>query len=222
MIMLYIALFLLFCSAMVFIFLPLYAGAQNFKENKNVVVLFIGFLAIMSSVLYYFIGDSRGVYNKIFWQELEIEHIQKREELQVPIAFIDSLVAQLERHPNNGLNWVLLGRIYFAGQDYHDATIAFAQAYALYPNDPDILVEYATARYLAGENAGKDWDKLISAVSALSPQTTISLSLLANIAFSAGDKAQAITYWQMILNMTPAGSPFYQTLQQTIADVSAN
>lgn len=223
MIILFSAIAALFCSAVVlFILLPAYGNPQKFSVKKSFVLLGVVCLGISASLLYYMLGDSRGLYNKMHWQEIEATHAQNNTDLRVSADFIKSLELQLQQHPDNGLNWILLGRIYFSAQDYPDAADAFKKAYEIYPQDPDVLVEYATSLYLGENNTGEEWKSVITKVEALSPQTSMSLSLLANMAYEAGDHAQAVRYWQTLLGMTPEDSPLHQTLQKTIADVNAN
>lgn len=209
---------LLLASISLFIVFPAYAD-KSIVQHKSFIALIIISLSIIVPVLYYILGDSRGVYNKILWDQLEDESQAQHAKLHIPEKLIMSLQTQLRQHPHNSLNWVLLGRIYFAAQDYHDAAQAFGQAYLLYPHDPDILAEYASSLYMAGENSGVTWDDLIMQVRALSPPTTMSLGLLANIALAEGDKEKAISYWKEILLMLPPNSPLYQALQKTITQV---
>lgn len=219
---LWVALIGLLTSAVVlFMLLPHYAIYRGFAEKRSIVLL-VTFFSITAGGLYYVLGDSRGMYNKMLWQQIEAAdtHTSHNAPLQVPENFIASLELQLQERPDNGLNWILLGRIYFSAQDYHDAANAFKQAFEIYPQDPDILVEYAASLYLAGENNGEAWESVLAKVESLSPQTTMSLSLLGNMAYESGNHAQAVIYWQTLLAMTPQESPLYQTLQKTIADVS--
>ena len=222
MIALFLALGLVFCIAvLLFIVSPAYFN-RNISQHKSFVGILIVCVAVIAPVMYYFLGDSRGLYNKALWDQLENAQQDQQTELHIPMQLINSLQIQLQQHPHNSLNWLLLARMYFSGQDYHDAAQAFKQALAIYPNDPEILVEYATSLYMGGENKGEEWNKVIQQVQELSSPTTMSLSLLANIAFAEGDKAQALHYWKMVLNMLPPDSALHQSLQKTITQVETS
>jgi cytochrome c-type biogenesis protein CcmH/NrfG len=62
------------------------------------------------------------------------------------------LQKHLAYHVEDGLAHVLSGRLYFAAQDYKEASDAFATAYQQYQSDEDLWVEYAAALLLSGHN----------------------------------------------------------------------
>lgn len=59
------------------------------------------------------------------------------------------LAKHIDKHPDDGLAYVILGRLHFAEQKYDRSADAFAEAYKQYEHDEDLWIEYAAALYLS-------------------------------------------------------------------------
>lgn len=112
-------------------------------RNKKIIIISSLILMILSLSLYHYLGNAQGVKNSILLQAFNNNQQEVLPEL------LQGLQKQLKQHPDDPITLVLLGKIYFTLQDYAQASKIFAQAYALLPEDLDVLVEYATADYLA-------------------------------------------------------------------------
>lgn len=62
------------------------------------------------------------------------------------------LAKHIEKHTDDALAYVILGRLHFAEKNYSDAADAFAVAYKDYEHDPDLWIEYAAALMLGGSD----------------------------------------------------------------------
>jgi cytochrome c-type biogenesis protein CcmH len=108
-------------------------------------------------------------------------------------------------HSQDALAQIFEGRLYFASRDYHKAVNSFAKAYALLPDDPDLLVEYATALYITGDSP----DILAKLLRQLIDHENMPYSahsLLANIAMDQGEHDLAKTHWLALLRFIPEDS----------------
>ncbi|MGA2655159.1 MAG: hypothetical protein ABSF18_04185, partial [Gammaproteobacteria bacterium] len=159
--------------------------------------------------IYHFIGNPQGLRNAILLQEFEADQ-------EILPELMQGLQKQLKQHPDDPVTLTLLGKIYFTIGDYKSASASFAKAYALTPDDNELLIEYATADFLAKEGViDPPLNAILDKVKKLKP-TIESLSLLANVAFTTEDTQLAIQYWQQMQTMLPVDSPLYQELDATI------
>ncbi|MFA6037093.1 MAG: hypothetical protein WC748_03075 [Legionellales bacterium] len=112
-------------------------------RNKRIIIISSLILIILSLSLYHYLGNSQGVKNSILLQAFNNNQQEVLPEL------LQGLQKQLKQHPDDPITLVLLGKIYFTLGDYPQASKTFAQAYALLPDDLDLLIDYVTADYLA-------------------------------------------------------------------------
>ena len=204
---------LLLCALCVVIYATRVIPAMR---TKRIIAVTLSIVLIGSaSFLYYRLGYYQALENAAGLAEFNRE-AQRGEINQDKLAMlIKGLNAQLKQHPHDPITAALLGKIYFTVGEYPAAEKSFALAYAMLPTDPELLIDYATAYYLARKGeVGTDW-VLLDKIKA-QPQTLASLSLLANIALDSGDKALAIAYWQQMQAQLPKESPLYQELSEMI------
>lgn len=112
-------------------------------RNKKIIILSSSILIALSLSLYYYLGNAQGVKNSILLQAFNNNQHEVLPEL------LQGLQDQLKQHPDDPITLVLLGKIYFTLGNYTQASKTFAQAYALLPDDVDVLIDYVTADYLA-------------------------------------------------------------------------
>jgi cytochrome c-type biogenesis protein CcmH/NrfG len=108
-------------------------------------------------------------------------------------------------HPEDALAQTFRGRLYFASKEYAPAAEAFAKAYALLPEDPDLLVEYATTLYLTDQSP-EILAKLLRKLIDHDNMPTSAHSLLANIAMDQGEYEIAKSHWRILLRQIPRDS----------------
>ncbi len=179
-------------------------------RNKKITFVLSGFMIIAALSLYYYLGNSQGLRNAILLQAFNNQEDVLPELLQ-------GLQKQLKQHPNDPVTLTLLGKIYFSLGDYIDANSAYAKAYALAPDDTELLIDYVTADFLAKEGKiDPKLSELLEQIKKLKPSIE-SLSLLANVAIASGNSELAIQYWQQMQTLVPQDSPLYQELTATIA-----
>jgi cytochrome c-type biogenesis protein CcmH/NrfG len=108
-------------------------------------------------------------------------------------------------HPEDALAQTFQGRLYFASNEYAPAADAFAKAYALLPDDPDLLVEYATTLYLT-DKSPEVLATLVRKLIDHDSMPTSAHSLLANIAMDQGEFELAKSHWLLLLRQIPRDS----------------
>lgn len=178
-------------------------------NNKKTAIFVSIFVVLFATSLYQYLGNSRGLHNAMLLQAFNNEE-------EVLPELMQGLQKQLQQHPDDPITLTLLGKIYFTVGDYKNASITYSKAYKLSPDDEELLIDYATADFLAKDGViDPELNHLLVKVKQLKPSIQ-NLSLLANVALTTGDNKLAIEYWQQMQKLAPKDSPLYQELQATI------
>jgi len=135
---------------------------------------------------------------------------------------LDVLVAQLEQrmqqNPDDAEGWVMLGRTYFAMRDAAKAESALAKAYALTPNDIQVLLAYAEA---VAANNGNSLEgrpsELIAEALQVDPNDVTARWLSGMVAFQRGQFSAATIAWKAVLGQIDPNSDDAAELRQLIA-----
>jgi cytochrome c-type biogenesis protein CcmH len=120
-------------------------------------------------------------------------------------------------NPDDPTGWLMLGRAYKALERFPDAAKALAEAEKRSPQDPDVLVEYAEALALAGnQNLEGEPRRLLERALKLSPDNAKALTLMGTAAFARQDYRAAIGYWERLQKQVPPDSELGQALARGI------
>jgi cytochrome c-type biogenesis protein CcmH len=134
---------------------------------------------------------------------------------------LDEAITQLERRlaeePASVEGWVLLARSRSAQERWPEARDALAKAYALLPDEPDLMVEYADAQMRAAPDGRfpEGAVALLEQVIAGQPSHQRGLFYLGAARLQAGRPADAAALWEQLLPLVDAGTA--QALMQQIA-----
>ena len=118
---------------------------------------------------------------------------------------LEDAIAQLERkleqEPASVEGWVLLGRSRMAQQKWVQARDAFAKAYALLPDEPDLIVEYADAMMRAAPDGRFPPEAVVmlEKVVAGQPNHARGLFYLGAQRLQAGNPTEAAELWGRLL-----------------------
>lgn len=204
--------------ALLFVFLLLLAiGFIIYRLQSKKIRFALSFILIIFSLsLYYFLGNMQGLRNAQLLQQFNESAPNNPNHAEVLQDLVLGLNRQLQQYPDDPITLALLGKIYFTLRDYAQARQVFAKAYALLPDDPELLIDYATADYLAKQGkVDPELSAILGKVKKL-PASVESLSLLANVSYESGDSQQAILYWQAMQKQIPKDSELYQELTMMI------
>ena len=137
--------------------------------------------------------------------------------------FALALRTKLANEGDDAIAWMLLGRIRMSQGAIEQAVAAFERALALSPKRVSLLLSYAQALIIQGDD-----DSLARAGRAVAnvlqqePKNNDALSLMALIAFEKGDLAEAKTAWQLLLKQLPAQDPRYGAVQQRLTELGVD
>ncbi|CAK8741847.1 hypothetical protein SODG_005165 [Sodalis praecaptivus] len=136
--------------------------------------------------------------------------------------FAVGLRAELQQHPADKQNWLILGRLGVVLNNADMATQAFAKAWRLAPEDDAIALDYASVLTRSadpGDNGAGN--RLLREIIAKQPHNLQALDLLALNEYQQGHDAQAIALWREVLARLPAADPRADALRQHIEQAKA-
>ena len=133
-----------------------------------------------------------------------------------------ALRTQLQKTPDDGMGWLLLGRIALANRDILTAEGSMTKAYGLMPNDTDVQLGYAQSLMLTGdENKALRARELLHQVVREDHGNLQALSLLAFEAFERGAFEEAKGAWSTMLALLPEGDSRAGMLMRSIQKAEA-
>ena len=134
-------------------------------------------------------------------------------------ATIGQLAARLENNPEDGKGWVMLARSQAVLGRFAEASSAYARSVALFPDDAQLLADYADTLAMArgGRMAGEP-EKLVARALRANPDNGKALALAGTIAFENKDFATAVNHWQRLQGLIPPGSELAKWIQAGIAE----
>lgn len=207
---------------------------QQSKESKkslSPLLLLPGILILigLSYPLYSVFGNYSGV---LAWQETLLRLPELSEKLmsdtqetmtdQEMDDLILSLRTKLQQTPNDGMGWLLLGRIALSDRDIQTAQAAMAKSYRLLPNDTDVKLGYAQSLMLTGDEANLVLARqLLKEVIREDHSNTQAFSLLAFDAFEQGKFDEAIAAWSTMKQLLPQNDPRNVMLDRSIERAKA-
>jgi len=160
------------------------------------------FLLLCLPLLYYF-----SLNRFDFVQQGRQAFAEKQQQIQTASAteknddYILSIQKTLRKDPNNAEAWLELGQAYAFNNEFDHALVAYGNAEKILGSKPAILGLAATALYYqAGQRMTPKAQQLIDVALAQDSYETSSLSLLASDAFLKTDYANALKYWQQLLD----------------------
>lgn len=135
-------------------------------------------------------------------------------------TMVAGLAERLKTNPNDAQGWLMLGRSYKYLEQYPKAVQAFANAYRLLGDQPEVMLLYADAlAYTANKNlAGKPSELIFKALE-LEPDNLNGLWLGGLARVQQSDGAAAVKLWRKLESLLPQDSDQRREMQVIIAEV---
>lgn len=123
------------------------------------------------------------------------------------LEMVARLEQRLKEQPKDPEGWSRLGRAYQVLGRFDDAKQAYARAYALAPDDAQIVSAYA-GMLMAEDpaNPSPEAVKLFKRLYEMDPSYPGALWVLGLVAYKDQQYRQAASYWERLLNGLPPGS----------------
>ncbi len=195
------------------------AGQETLSPAlKPVLAGLSAFIPVAAIALYWFVGTPSAL--KLSEPEAPMAgHSLTQNQM---LAMMDKLAAKLKSNPNDAAGWGMLGRSYIAVGRLNDALMAFERAYALTPDDPQLLLDYADVMgALQNKNLSGRPAELIRKALDANPRHPKALALAGTVAFNEKQFDLAVHYWERLIAMFPPGSPQAQGIARSIADAKS-
>jgi cytochrome c-type biogenesis protein CcmH len=168
------------------------------------------FIALLSSSLYFFLGDVYRVSQTNTQQPINQEGVEK---------MVSEFAIKMEKDPSNLQGWAMLARSYRILGRNEDAAKAYARAGDFINTDPQLLADYADvlAANANGNFAGKPL-LLINQALKLDPNNLMALWLSGTASFSVGNYKSAVQTWEKLAGQLPPNSEEAREIQGSIAE----
>ncbi len=136
---------------------------------------------------------------------------------------IEGMVARLAQHlqanPDDADGWIMLGRSYTAMGRFGDAAAAFAKAEAKFPQNAELLADYADSLAMAqGQTLLGKPEALIQRALQADGNNLKALALAGTVEFEKQHFAKAAEYWKRMLPLLPPESEMGNSVRASIKD----
>lgn len=176
------------------------------QSEKKTAVLVALLIPIVATSIYFKLGAS---------QQLLTSDAKLSTQSQ---QMIERLKQRLKQQPDSVEGWYLLGRVYLSEEQLTAAKQAFARAYQLDQQQPDLLAYIAQVEYLETGSISQAKQAWLTKVHKQYPKHTLTLNLLGLIAYDQGQYQKSIDYWQTLLQQLEPNDPQVVAFQQLIDD----
>lgn len=133
------------------------------------------------------------------------------------MQMVERLETRLKSQPNDGQGWSRLGRSYAVLGRAEAAKQAYARAYKLRPDDPEVLAGYAGVLYSEAPRVTSGLvHKLYTRLYHLEPDHPEALWFMGLAAYNSGKTKQALGFWQRLLALLPPDSQDAEHLKNVI------
>jgi cytochrome c-type biogenesis protein CcmH len=133
---------------------------------------------------------------------------------------VKGLAEKMKNDPDNAQGWLMLGRSYKVLEQYPKAVDAFANAYRLLGDQPEVMLLYADAiAYANNKNLTGKPTELIFKALALEPDNLTALWLGGMAKAQQNDTVTAIKLWKKLEALLPPGSESQLEIQGLLAKI---
>lgn len=179
------------------------------SSKKTAIGLCI-FIALLSSVLYFSLGDVVRIAQRNSEKPLTQEGVEK---------MVAEFAIKMEKDPSNLKGWAMLARSYRILGRNEDAAKAYARAGNFIDSDPQLLADYADvlATNANGSFAGKPL-QLINQALKLDPNNLMALWLSGTASYNSGNYRAAVQTWEKLAQQIPADTDEARAIKESIAE----
>ena len=179
-------------------------------STKKVVIGVCAFIVLLSSGLYFSLGDV-------------VRITQQGDQKPMSQVGVEKMVAdfalKMDKDPDNLQGWAMLGRSYRILGRNEDAAKAYGRAGSFINNDPELLAEYADTLVANanGNFSGKPL-QLINQALKLDPKNLLALWLSGTASFASGNYKVAVQTWEKLAQQLPPGSEEARAIESSISE----
>lgn len=179
-------------------------------SGKKTVIGLCIFIVLLSSGLYFFLGDATRVVENNTAQPLTREGVEK---------MVAEFSVKMEKDPSNLKGWAMLARSYRILGRNDEAVKAYERAGSFIDSDPQLLADYADAlaSIANGNFAGRPL-QLINQALKLDPNNMLALWLSGTASYTVGNYKAAVQSWEKLAQQLPPGTEDARSVEASIAE----
>ena len=190
------------------------AEAPNPRPGKGLAIALTAFVLIVAAGGYALVGAPAALH-----LGPESSAPPKKPSAEQIAAVGEMLEERVKAEPDDPVAWTLLGRTYTAQGKHQQAVQALRKAVAIKADDPLVLADLAVAlASVDRSNLQGESRQLAERALALDPRNAKALSIAGTAAFDRRDYAQAVKFWDAVVQTQPPGSPVAVQAQAALAE----
>ena len=197
-------------------------AAQPVSRSKLTAIVVAFAVPLVSVSIYLLLGSPQGLDPKradAAQAEGGAPHQLSQEQIESMVA---RLAQRLESNPDDIEGWVMLARTYGALGRFGEAAGAYAKAEARFPQDAQLLADYADSLAMAqGQSLQGKPEALIQRALKADGNNLKALALAGSVEFEKQNFSKAIEYWRRILPLLPADSEMVNSVHASIKDAES-
>jgi cytochrome c-type biogenesis protein CcmH len=186
------------------------------KRSKAAAIAVAVAVPLISISLYLGLGNRQGLEPAKENASQGAPHQLTREQIDTMAA---RLAQRLESNPDDGEGWIMLARTYGTLGRFAEAAGAYAKAEAKFPQDAQLLADYADILAMAqGQSLQGKPEALVRRALQLDGNNLKALALAGTVEFEKSEFAKAIEYWTRMLPLLPADSDMGNSVRSSIQE----
>ena len=198
---------------------PAASAAAPAKRSKAAAIAIGIALPLVSVLLYLGLGSPQGLDVRKESAAQGAPHQLTPEQIE---SMVQRLAKRLETNPDDGEGWFMLARTYSALGRFAEAASAYARAEAKFPDDAQLLADYADSLAMAqGQNLQGKPEALIRRALQADGNNLKALALAGTVEFERNNFAKATEYWRRMLPLLPPDSEMLDSVRASIKDAEA-
>jgi len=199
--------------------MPAASAAAPVMRSKATAIAVALAVPLISVALYLELGNRQGLEPAAVTAAQGAPHQLTPDQINAMVA---RLAQKLAANPDDGGGWVMLARTYNALGRFDEAAAAYAKAEAKFPQDAQLLADYADSVAMAqGQTLQGKPEALIKRALQADGNNVKALALAGTAEFEKNDFAKAIDYWGRMLPLLPADSEMGKSVRASIQEAQA-
>ncbi len=168
---------------------------------------------VVAVALYLVLGTPAGLEPQPQAEVVEQSHQVTPQQIE---AMVERLAKRLESEPDDAAGWTMLARSYVNLRRFDQASIAYARAAKLLPDNAHVLADYADALAVNIRTLQGEPEKIIQQALKADPNHIKALMLAGSASFERKDYRDAIGPWQKVLKLLPPNSQMADSITGSI------
>jgi cytochrome c-type biogenesis protein CcmH len=189
------------------------AAAQVGERSRWVAALvLVACVPVVAGVLYFTLGNPAAMTADVRAPTVTDAQIDR---------MVDELAKRLQKNPDDGEGWAMLGRSYRVLGRLDASVLAYSEAAKRLPSNAGVLVDWAeAAAQLQGRSLAGQPTELLERALKLEPNNVKALALLGAASMERNDRATAKALWTRLRAALPPDSPQLAQVDAALARVN--